>query len=126
MSAGEDYRQGDRRQLRVVFCFGVLPGFFEEDPEKVPEIIKGIQQAFDGLGERFGVKVLATMDDDELMVGPSSVWPWTAYVVADAPDLDAVTSVCNLVRETEVAGARLWKYMRVEARVGRELFFATS
>jgi hypothetical protein len=34
--------------------------------------------------------------------------------------------VCNIVRETEAAGARLWKYLRVEARVGRPLFFANG
>ncbi len=66
------------------------------------------------------------MDDDELMVGPSATWPWTAYVLADAPNLDAVTAVCNVLRETEVRGARLWKYMKVEARVGRRLFFAND
>jgi hypothetical protein len=34
--------------------------------------------------------------------------------------------VCNLVREGEVAGARLWKYLKIEARVGRPLFFGND
>ena len=89
----------------------------------MPEIAGGIAEAFDDLGGRFGVTVLGTMDDDELMVGASETWPWTCYVLADVPDLDTVTQICNLVRESEVAGARLWKYLRVEARVGRPLFF---
>jgi hypothetical protein len=119
-----DYRADDRQQLRVLFCFGVLPAFFDTPSADVPAIINTIREAFEDLAGRFGVSVLGTMDDDELMVGPSVAWPWTAYVLADAPDLDAVTSVCNLLRETAVGDYRLWRYMRVEAKVGRPLFFA--
>jgi hypothetical protein len=121
-----DYRAGDRAQLRVLFCFGVLPAFFDTPGAEVGTIVTAIREAFEDLSGRFRVTVLGTMDDDELMVGPSVAWPWTAYVLADAPDLDAVTSVCNLLRETDIGDHRLWRYMRVEARVGRPLFFATA
>jgi hypothetical protein len=123
---GESYRDTGSEALRVLFCFGVTQSFFDEDPARVPEIARGITEAFDDLGGRFGVTVLGTMDDDELMVGSSPTWPWTCYVLADVPDLDTVTKICNLVRESEVEGARLWKYLKVEARVGRPLFFGNS
>jgi hypothetical protein len=110
----------------VLFCFGVLPAFFDTPKSEVPQLIPAIKAAFDDLAGRFGVSVLGTMDDDELMVGPSVVWPWTAYVLADAPDLDAVTKVCSLLRDTTVGEYALWRYMRVEARVGRPLFFAQA
>jgi hypothetical protein len=126
MGDQDDYRAGDRAQLRVLFCFGVVPAFFDTPTAEVPTVINAIREAFDDLAGRFGVTVLGTMDDDELMVGPSVAWPWTAYVLADAPDLHAVTSVCNLLRETDIGDHRLWRYMRVEARVGRPLFFATA
>jgi hypothetical protein len=120
------YREKEGGGLRVLFCFGVLPAFFDEPPAKVGPIVDGIQRAFADLGGRFGLKVLGTMDDDELMVGSSPSWPWTCYILADAPDLDAVTKVCNLVRESEAEGSRLWRYLRVEARVGRPLFFGNE
>jgi hypothetical protein len=123
---GESYRENESQQLRVLFCFGVTQRFFDEDPARVPELARGITEAFDDLGGRFGVTVLGTMDDDELMVGSSPTWPWTCYILADVPDLQTVTRVCNLVRESEVAGARLWKYLKVEARVGRQLFFGNA
>jgi hypothetical protein len=66
------------------------------------------------------------MDDDELMVGSSETWPWTCYILADVPDLETVTRVCNIVREAEVGGHRLWRYLKVEARVGRRLFFGNE
>lgn len=120
---GESYRERPSKQLRVLFCFGVTQSFFEEEPGRIGELAQGITAAFDDLSGRFGIHVLGTMDDDELMVGASVVWPWTAYILADCPDLESVTKVTNLLRESEVAGARLWKYLRVEARIGRPLFF---
>jgi hypothetical protein len=123
---GDSYREKESQQLRVLFCFGVTQSFFDEDPARVPEIARGITEAFDDLGGRFGVTVLGTMDDDELMVGSSPGWPWTCYVLADVPDLETVAKICNLVRESGTAGARLWKYLKVEARVGRPLFFGNA
>jgi hypothetical protein len=37
-----------------------------------------------------------------------------------------VTRVCNIVREAEVGGHRLWRYLKIEARVGRRLFFGNE
>lgn len=113
-------------QLRVLFAFGLTPDFYAADTEHVNAMIRALGSAFEDLAGRFGVTVLGGMDDDQLQVGPSSSWPWTAYVLADAPDLDAAIAVCNLVRETPVLESRLWRYIRVEARIGRPLFFATS
>jgi hypothetical protein len=36
----------------------------------------------------------------------------------------AGASVCNMLRETVVGDTRLWKYLKIEARVGRPLSFA--
>ena len=126
MTAGTSYRDKEKNALRVLFCFGVTPAFFEDDPATIPERVQALTAAFADLGGRFGLKVLGTMDDDELMVGHSTTYPWTAYILAEAPSLDAVTSVCDLVRSTEVGTARLWRYLRVEARVGRPLFFGND
>jgi hypothetical protein len=121
-----DYRTRSGDKLRVLFCIGVAQTFFEEEETRLPELLPAIKTAFDDLNGRFGIEVLGTMDDDELMVGASANWPWTAYILADAPDLAAVTAVCNLVRETSVGEHRLWRYLRIEARVGRELFFGNT
>jgi hypothetical protein len=114
-----------QKQLRVLFCIGVTPAFFDADVADLDEIGTTISEAFADLSGRFGLTVLGTMDDDELMVGPSLDWPWTCYILADAPDLDAVTGVCNILR-APLGEGRLWKYLRIEARVGRPLFFGTE
>ena len=112
--------------LRVLFCIGVLPAFFEAEQEERELAIAAIPPAFDDLSGRFGLKVLGTFDDDRLMVGPSTAFPWTSYILADAPDLDAAVALCNVLRETPVGPHRLWRYLRIEARVGRELFFGNA
>lgn len=121
-----DLRREQPEQLRVLFAFGLTEDFYRADAEHVNACVAAFDSAFDNLGGRFGVTVLASMDDDQLQVGPSASWPWTAYVIADAPSLDAAIAVCNVVRETPVLEDRLWKYVKVEARVGRPLFFART
>jgi hypothetical protein len=112
--------------LRVMFCLGVGQEFFSAGPEERARIFEAIPRAFEDLGGRFGIEVIGTMDDDQLMVGPSETWPWTAYVLADCPDLASVAAVCNILREHDVGEMKLWRYLRIEARVGRPLFFATA
>jgi hypothetical protein len=116
------YRQ--QKAMRVLFAFGLTQDFFTEERERIPAIMEALTREFADLEGRFGVRVLATLDDDEAMVGATGTWPWTCYILAEVPSRDAVASVCNLVREVEVGDARLWKYLKVEARIGRPLFFA--
>lgn len=112
--------------IRVLFCIGVLPPFFAADADERAAAMAAIDRGFDDLRGRFGAEVLATFDDDRLMVGPSPEWPWTSYVIADVPDLDAAVAICDVVRATDVGEHRLWRYLKIEARIGRELFFATA
>jgi hypothetical protein len=122
-----DYRDtSSSDSIRVLFCIGVAQTFFEEEASALPELMPVITSAFGDLRGRFGIEVLGTIDDDQVMVGQSSSYPWTAYILADAPSLEAVIGVCNIVRETQVGSHRLWRYLRIEARVGRRLFFGNE
>ncbi|GHF55477.1 hypothetical protein GCM10010218_41250 [Streptomyces mashuensis] len=112
--------------LRVLFCIGVTQEFFNADDDERAVVAEAIPPAFGRLAERFGVRVLGTLDDDQLMVGATPAWPWMSYILADVPDLATVSRVCGIVRETPVGAGRLWRYLRVEARVGRPLFFGTA
>lgn len=122
----DDYRADERTSLRVLFCLGVRPAFFATNEQERATVIPAIREAFDDLHGRFGLTVLGTMDDDELMVGPSETYPWTAYILADAPDLSAVTGLCNQLRVVPVGEVQLWHYLKIETRVGRALFFGNS
>ena len=115
-----------KASVRVLFCFGVLEPFFELDDTARKQVFDKLVEAYSDLHGRFGLTVLGTIDDDKFVVGPSSGWPWTCYILADAPDYEAVTKVCNILREHRVGPHLIWRYMKVEARTGRGLFFGTA
>lgn len=117
---------GNDAVVRALFCFGVLPAFYEAKDVTLRLVFDTLIDAYKDLEERFGVTVLGTLDDDRTLVGPSTGYPWTCYILAEVPDLDAVTKVCNILREVRIGEDRLWKYMKVEARFGRELFFGRT
>lgn len=114
---------GDAGKIRALFCFGVLPAFFDLGDTVRKQVFDTLVSGFSSLESRFGATVLGTLDDDRNMVGPSTGWPWTCYILADVPDMDAVAAICNILRQEKIGEDRLWRYIRVEARMGRKLFF---
>ncbi len=115
----------DKKPLRTLFCIGVNQNFFDVPGAEQKDVWIAFTAMMKGIGKLPGVTVLGNMDDDQVMVGPSLASPWTTYVLADVPDYETVTAACNLFRVTPVGDGtfKLWKYMRVEARTGRELVF---
>lgn len=107
--------------LRVLFCIGVNQNFFDATPAEAKQVWGAFGVMMQGMEETPGIRVIGNMDDDQLMVGPSTTAPWTTYVLADADTLESVAAVCNLFRTTPVGESKLWKYCKIEARVGREL-----
>ena len=110
------------KKLRVLFCSAVTQNFFDLPATEIGTVWAGVAEMLKGIRDLPGVEVLGTLDDDETMVGTSpNGWPWTFYILADVPDRETAVAACNLFRATPVGEHRLWKYMRVEARIGREL-----
>ncbi|MEV8067777.1 hypothetical protein AB0P32_16825 [Streptomyces sp. NPDC085995] len=107
--------------LRVLFCIGVNQNFFDLPTGRHKDVWAGTVDMLKQLHELPGVDVLGTIDDDQHMVGPSDGWPWTCYVLADVADQATVAAACNLFRTVQVGEYGLWRYMKVEARVGRPL-----
>ncbi|MEH3085720.1 MAG: IacB protein [Xylophilus ampelinus] len=109
--------------LRTLFCIGVNQNFFDATADETKQVWAAFVRMMQGIAALPGVTVLGNLDDDRAMVGPSDGWPWTTYVLADVPDLETVHAACNLFRTIGVGDGtyKLWKYCKVEARVGREL-----
>jgi hypothetical protein len=117
-----EYR--DDQRLRVLFAIGLTQEFFNLPRSEVKPVMEAFKIAFGDLEGRFGVRVLGTMDDDQTLVGAAPTRPFTCYILAEAPDRDAVIGVCNELRVTSVADdIQLWKFVHIEARIGRPLFF---
>jgi hypothetical protein len=110
------------KPLRALFCCAVTQNFFDLPASEIGTVWHATGAMLGALRDLPGVTILGIMDDDQTMVGPSpSGWPWTFYIMADVADYATAVAVCNLFRITPVGEYRLWRYMRVEARVGREL-----
>ena len=107
--------------LRVLFCIGINQNFFDLPTGQGGAVWKATVQLLDEIEAMDGVRVLGTIDDDAHMVGPSDGWPWTAYVLADVDTQETVKAVCNLFRTIPVGEHSLWRYAKVEARIGRPL-----
>jgi hypothetical protein len=117
---------GTDTPMRTLFCFGLLPAFFDIDGPRRKLVFEALLDAYKDLTGRFGITVLGTLDDDRSVVGPALTYPWTCYILADVPSHQAVTEFCNILREVQVGEDLLWRYLKIEARTGRELFFGRN
>lgn len=115
-----------KEPLRVLFCIGVTQNFFDLPESETGAVWKGYGEMMSQMNAMPGVTILGTMDDDRLMVGSSASWPWTVYIMADVVDMDTVVAACNLFRTVKIGEYRLWKYGKIEARVGRGLIIQGS
>lgn len=113
----------EKESLRVLFCIGVNQNFMDATQEEMGDVWQAFSSMLKNIATLPGVNVLAIMDDDRIQVGPSTSAPWTAYIMADVPEYDTVVKACDFFRSTPVGDGnfKLWKYCKVEARIGREL-----
>lgn len=111
--------------LRVLFCIGINQNFFDLPADGITHghVWQAFVSMMDGIKSLPGVEFIGDMDDDSHMVGPSEGWPWTCYLLADVDTQETVKAACNLFRTTPVGDGevRLWRFARIEARMGRAL-----
>lgn len=111
--------------LRALFAIGINQNFFDlpADGLTIGDVWKSFSGFLEAIRDTPGVDYIGDMDDDSLQVGPCTSWPWTAYVLADVDSLDTVKAVTGLLRTIQVGDgeAKLWRFARVEARIGRAL-----
>ena len=108
---------------RVLFCIGVNQNFMDAPQQEMVEVWQSFSAMMKDISGHPDITILGIMDDDRIQVGPSTSSPWTAYIMADVANIEAVISACDFFRSTPVGDGtfKLWKYCKVEARIGREL-----
>lgn len=107
--------------LRAVLLGAMTSAYYEasEDVRRT-RILPRFKQLVEEWRE-LSVAILATVDDDLLMVGEPRSTGYTFYVVVEVARLEDVTAMIQRIRET-VDGVRMDEYVRFEARVGRPFF----
>jgi hypothetical protein len=107
--------------LRAVLLGSMTRAWYEAtEQERRERILPRFAQMMSEWRE-IAADVLATVDDDLLMVGEPRSTGATFYVIAEIATFDDITKMIQRVREN-VDGVRLDSYTRWEARVGRPFF----
>src|SRR5699024_4068352 len=109
--------------LHTLFCVGNNQNFFNLPKSEIGPVWEATQEFLRSLRDRDGENVIGTMDDDAHIVGPSHSYPWTFYILADVRDQEIVKEACKLLRTILVGEFALWKYLKIDARMCRELVF---
>lgn len=109
--------------LRVLLCLSSKQNFYDANDADRVEVKTALRAAFWKLGDRFAVRVLGSMDDDLLSHGASQLPHYRAYILMEARDFETVVALCQVVKEVAVGSHRLWRYVGIDARVGRPLPF---
>ncbi|AYA63393.1 IacB protein [Alteromonas sp. RKMC-009] len=109
--------------LRVLFCIGINQNFMDGTEQEMKDVWGAFSTMMSSIASLPDVNVLGILDDDQSQVGASADAPWTCYIMADVPDYQTVVEACNFFRTTPVGDGKfkLWKYAKVEARIGRKL-----
>jgi hypothetical protein len=111
----------DAASIRAVLLGSMTSAWYESsDEDRRERILPRFAQLMTEWRD-IGAKVIATVDDDLLMVGHPESTGTTFYVIVQVDRLDDVVKMIQRIRET-VDGVRLDTYMRWEARIGRPFF----
>lgn len=111
--------------LRAVLLGAMTSAWYEaSDDDRRERILPRFQQLVEEW-RQIGAKVLATVDDDLLMVGEPCSTGYTFYVIVEVARLEDVVGMIQRIRES-VDGVRMDQYVRFEARVGRPFFLLES
>lgn len=107
--------------LRAVFLGAMTDAYYQaSDVDRRERILPRFKQLMEEWLD-IGAKVLATVDDDLLMVGEPRSTGVTFYLIVEIERLEDVVAMIQRIRET-VDGVRMDQYLRFEARVGRPFF----
>lgn len=110
-----------RSTLRVIFLGAMTSAYYEAtERDRRERVLPGFKRLVEEW-QALGARVLATLDDDLLMVGQPSSTGWTFYLLLEVDELATIVEMIQRLREP-VDGVRMDQYVRFEARVGRPFF----
>jgi hypothetical protein len=121
MSSVEESERRLHMPYRVLMCGYPQASWFVAEPEEKEEVLRPLLRTVLAEWERLGAKVVASLCDDALTVGPSQTDRPVFYLLFDVASLDIVVAMIEAARQ-RVDGVSLDKIMAWEARIGRPFY----
>lgn len=109
------------RPYRVLMCGYPQPSWFVALPQEKEEVLRPLLRTVLAEWEQLGAKVVASLCDDALTVGPSQTDRPVFYLLFDVDSLDIVVAMIEAARQ-QVDGVSLDKVIAWEARIGRPFY----
>lgn len=110
---------------RVLVLAAATRGWYDASSGERSEVVLPRLSAWLARWEELGARLLSSFDDDLFMAGEPGAPDFSIYLCYEIETLDVVPAMMQEVRE-DVDGARLDRWFRFEARVGRGLFLASD
>ena len=107
---------------RVLVGGAAQPAWYDASDKERRELALPQFQGLLAEWEEAGATLIASFDDEFFVVGPPRA-DYSFYMLYEVPSLETVVWMIQRLRET-VAGVRLDKYLRMEAKMGVKLFLA--
>jgi hypothetical protein len=102
--------------FRVLVLVASTAGWYAasgEERGRILDLLSGLLCA----AENRGARLVGSMDDDLLATGQPSSLPYSIYILYDVDDLEVIVRLVHDLRSSE-----LCRMLRMEARIGRQLF----
>jgi hypothetical protein len=109
------------RPYRALMCGYPQASWFVAPPREKEEVLRPLLRTVLAEWERLGAKVVGSLCDDALTVGPSQTGRPVFYLLFDVDSLDIIVAMIEAARQ-QVDGVSLDKIMAWEARIGRPFY----
>lgn len=109
------------RPYRVLMCGYPQASWFVAPTREKEEVLRPLLRTVLAEWERLGAKLVGSLCDDALTVGPSQTDRPVFYLLFDVDSLDIVVAMIEAARQ-QVDGVSLDKIMAWEARIGRPFY----
>jgi hypothetical protein len=101
---------------RVLLLMSSTNGWYDANEEERDAALDQLRAVYSDAQDA-GARLLASMDDDLFVTGHHSPSRYSIYVLYDVDDLGVIVELVHRLRTSP-----LNRYLRLEARVGRQLF----
>jgi hypothetical protein len=121
MAKGQSSQMTDGKPLRVIMRGAFLVGWTEAPQEEKDRVFKEYLEIHRRWVREYGVKFVASLDDEMMMVGSPGARLWNFYEIYEIPEFETLKKMMDSYRYPGTGRLRLDKYFRFEVVIGHPI-----